>query len=357
VELRRLWLRDFRNYPSLDLELGAGCTLIMGENGQGKTNLVEAVAALATVDSFRGATTDALVRDGAVAAVVRGVVAHDEREILIEVEFPRQGRVRAQLNGQPLRRARDLLGGLAVTVFSPDDLVLVKGGPGERRRFLDDAVVALHPAHDAVRADFDRILRQRNALLRQAGGRLRDEVAFTLDVWDERLAAVGERLADLRRSTLAALAPWVTDAYRSLASTTVDVGLVYEASWTATGLRAALAESRRDDVRRGVTLVGPHRDDVGVSLEDRPARSRASQGEQRCLALALRLATHHLVNEHLGTPPLLILDDVLSELDPGRSAALLAHLPVGQVLMTTAGPPPPGAHPDTVVHVSAGTVR
>ncbi len=356
MELRRLWLNDFRNYCALDIELSQGCTLVVGANGQGKTNLVEAVTFLATLDSFRGATADTLVRVGADEAIVRGEVTNDGRRVLVETSLPRTGRVRARVNGRALTRARDLLGSLRVSVFSPDDLVLVKEGPAQRRRYLDDVLVALHPPNDQIRSDLERVLRQRNALLRQTGGRLSEEVAFTLDVWDERLADVGEHLAALREQLVRELEPAVVDAYRTLASSDVDIGLDYAPGWRASGLLDSLRRGRAEDVRRGLSLVGPHRDDLEIDLEGRPARTHASQGEQRCLALALRLAAHRLIGDRIGSPPVLVLDDVFSELDPRRSAALLAHLPDGQVLMTTAGVVPPGAHPDAMVTVEAGTV-
>ena len=357
MELRRLWLTDFRNYGAVDLELSAGCTLVVGPNGQGKTNLVEAVAFLATLDSFRGATADSLVRVGCDSAVVRGEIMNLGRRVLVETGVPRSGRVRAQVNGNVLSRARDLLGSLRVSVFSPDDLVLVKEGPAARRRYLDDVLVALHPPNDSIRVDLERVLRQRNALLRQAAGRLSEEVAFTLDVWDERLAEVGERLVDLRQAVVNELQPVVTEAYRALASNEVEVRLTYEPPWRETGLLAALRRGRPEDVRRGVSLLGPHRDEVEIGLAGQPARTHASQGEQRCLALSLRLAAHRLVGDRIGSPPVLVLDDVFSELDPRRGAALLAHLPAGQVLMTTAGAIPAGAHPDAVLTIDAGTVR
>jgi DNA replication and repair protein RecF len=356
VRLNRLWLADFRNYRELELGFAPGCTLVVGANGQGKTNLVEAVAFLAVLDSFRGSPLEALVRDGAGAAIVRGDIRQDERELLVEVEVPKQGRVRAQVNRQPLARARDLLGVLRVSVFSPDDLALVKDGPAERRRFLDDCVVALHPPNDQVRSDVERILRQRNALLRQSGGRLTDEIRVTLDVWDERLAAAGEQLAKMRGAVVSELAPLVTDAYASLAGIGVAARVSYEPVWRATGLREALARSRLDDLRRGVSLVGPHRDDLDLHLGGLPARTHASQGEQRTLALALRLSAHELTRRHIDATPVLVLDDVFSELDQRRSAALLDHLPAGQILMTTAGVLPERARPDVVVHIDKGTI-
>ena len=258
--VRRLWLTDWRNHASVDLAFAPGLTAVVGANGQGKTNLVEAIAYLATLGSFRDAPTEALVRAGADAAVLRAVVVHDDgRELLIEAELPRTGRARVQVNRQRLGRSRDLLGVLRATVFSPDDLELVKGGPSERRRFLDDTLVALHPRHDALRSDLERVLRQRSTLLKQAGGRLSTEVELTLDVWDAKLAQIGEALAAARVALIDALAPRVASAYERLAERPSAVTLEYDAPWRATGLAAALAAGRVEDVRRQQCLVGPHR--------------------------------------------------------------------------------------------------
>lgn len=340
-------------------------TVVVGGNGQGKTNLLEAIAWLATLESFRGAPNDALVRSGSSLAVVRasgsrgssGSPAH--RDLLIEGTIPTQGRVRVQINRQPLRRARDLLGALRVSVFSPDDLILVKGGPGERRRYLDDLLVACHPRWDALRSDVDRILRQRATLLKQAGGRLTSEIALTLDVWDDKLATAGTALAEGRAELVTDLAPRVAGAYRDLVEGGgAAVALSYAAPWRETdggpGLAGALAAARADDVRRGVSTVGPHRDDLVIGLDGLPARTHASQGEQRSLALALRLGGHGVVAVSAEDDPVLLLDDVFSELDPARSAALLEHLPPGQAMLTTAGPLPEGVVPAATVRVREG---
>jgi DNA replication and repair protein RecF len=364
VRIGRLWLTDFRNYADADVPLAAGLTAVVGGNGEGKTNLLEAVGFLATLSSFRGAPVEALVRLGAERAVVRAEGERDGRRLLVEAELAGTGtgldrrgvRTRVQVNRQRLSRARDLLGALRVTVFSPDDLVLVKGGPGERRRLLDDALVALSPRNDAVRSDVDRVLRQRNALLRQAGGRLSPDIASTLDVWDAKLVQHGEALARARVDLVARLEPELGKAYDQVASAAADVQVAYEAPWMAGGLAAALAAARQEEVRRGVSLVGPHRDELVLRLGGLPARTHASQGEQRSLALALRLAAHAVVAEAVATPPVLLLDDVFSELDPDRSAALLAHLPPGQAVLTTAGPLPAEARPELVLAVAAGRV-
>jgi DNA replication and repair protein RecF len=359
VRLAHLWLTDFRSYESAELQPAPGLTAVVGANGQGKTNLLEAVAWLATLSSFRGAPAEALVRAGQPQAVIRAEVEREGRTALIEAELAAAGRDRVQVNRQPLRRARDLLGHVRVTVFSPDDLALVKGGPAERRRYLDDLLVACAPRHEATRTDLDRILRQRNTLLKQAAGsshRLAPEVAATLDVWDAKLAEVGERLALARQRLVDRLEPVVAKAYDAVASEAAAVTMTYEAPWREAGLGAALAASRTDDLRRGVSTVGPHRDDLVLTVNGLPARTHASQGEQRSLALALRLGGHELVGEVTGSSPVLLLDDVFSELDADRGRSLVRSLPPGQAILTTAGVLPEGAEPELVVRVSGGTV-
>ncbi len=375
MQVRTLWLTDFRNYTSAQLDLAPGLTALVGANGEGKTNLLEALAWLATLSSFRGAPTEALVRRGAPFAVVRALAEREGRELLVEAQIQPNGRNRVQVNRQPLRRARDLLGSLRVTVFTPDDLDIVKDGPGERRRFLDDALVSLHPRNDGLRSAVERTLRQRNSLLKQAGGRLDESGAFTLDVWDTKLADAGAALVAARLDMLDRMRPVLEATYDALARRPALVSVRYDAAWLPGGtegdgmgaegsdgrrealagrLAAALAEARREDVRRGVSSVGPHRDDVLLAIGSAPARTQASQGEQRTLALALRLAVHHVVTAATDSPPVLLLDDVFSELDPGRSAALLANLPDGQTLLTTASTLPADAHPDVVLRLAGG---
>lgn len=355
--VEHLELVDFRNYSSAAFDLAAGVTCVRGRNGQGKTNLAEALSYLATLGSFRGVGNDALVRVGADQAYVRATVCDDNgRRSLIEAEVSRVGRSRVQVNRQRLQRTRDLLGTVRVSVFSPDDLDLVKGGPGERRTFCDDALVALATKNDQLRRDLDRVLRQRGTLLRSAGGRLSPEVDVSLDVWDARFVEVGERVGHARAVLVERLAPLVTEAYAHLAGVDVPIDLVYAPTWRVEGLAAALAATRTDDVRRGQSTVGPHRDDVELMINGLPARTHASQGEQRTLALSMRLAAHRLVAERVGSTPVLVLDDVLSELDEERAAALLRDLPAGQVVITTASPLPAAARPDHVITVDAGAV-
>ena len=362
MQLDHLWLTDFRSWAAAELDLAEGLTVIRGSNGAGKTNLLEAVGYLATLASFRGVTAEALVRHGCNLAVVRGEGRRGGRQLLVETEIRPSGRGRAALNRQPVRRASDLVDALRVSVFSPDDLVLVKGPPAGRRRWLDDALVALHPRNDALRRDFERVVRQRTTLLGQAGGRLTPDVATTLDVWDAKLTETGEALASARVELLERAQPVVAKAYEELATAgeppaaPAAVGLAYEAPWRDEGLAEALARVRADELRRGVSLVGPHRDDVALTVGGLPARTHASQGEQRSLALALRLAAHQVVAEEAGEAPVLLLDDVFSELDADRSGALLDHLPAGQALLTTTGAVPPGVAPERVLEVVDGRV-
>ncbi len=344
--LEHLWLTDWRSHESLELGLAPGVTAIIGPNGSGKTNIVEAVAWLATTRSFRGATTESIIRAGAETAVARARMRSDGRELLLEAELNRSGRSRIQLNKQRLRRTRDLLDVMAITVFAPDDLELVKGSPSERRTYLDQVLLGLHPRNDALRAEVDKILKQRNALLKGCSGRLDSDAAFTLDVWDQKLATAGDQLGALRAQLIDDLGPHVQSALAAVAGSDTVVELCYSAPWFESGLASALAAARTEDVRRGVTTVGTHRDEVEIRLAGMPARTQASQGEQRSLALALRLAGHELVRQTTGVAPLLILDDVFSELDDDRSTALVASLPPGQTLVTSAVELPPNAHAD-----------
>jgi DNA replication and repair protein RecF len=360
VRLHRLWLTDFRNYETAEVALPPRLTVVVGGNGEGKTNLLEAFGYLTTLESFRGAPGEALVRQGCERAFVRGEGERAGRSLLIEAEIPAggrtRGRARVALNRQPLQRASDLLGALVSTVFAPDDLELVKGGPAARRRYLDDVLVSLHPRNDALRRDLERILRQRTALLRDSGGHLSAALAPTLDVWDTKLASVGDALGAARADLVGRLEPVVAKAYDDLAQGggAESVSVEYDAPWREAGLAAALAAARAEELRRGVCLVGPHRDELVLRLAGMPARTHASQGEQRSLALALRLGAHHLVGDTLGEPPVLLLDDVFSELDADRGVALLDHLPAGQAILTTTGAVPPSARPDSTVTVAGG---
>jgi DNA replication and repair protein RecF len=366
TQVARLWCTDFRGFTDVDLQLAPGLTVLRGDNGQGKTSVLEAVGWVARARSFRGVADALLVRSGAEQAIVRAEVVTGERVQLFEAEIRAAGRNRIHVNKQAVPRARDRHGLLRVSVFAPDDLALVKDGPAERRTYLDELLVMLGARYDAARSDYERVLKQRNALLR-AG--IRDEDArTTLDVFDDQLVLAATELVRGRLRLVDRLAPVVAEAYAALSSDPRPVEARYDAEWSeqplATDapeliqaeLRGALARRRRAETERGITLVGPHRDELRLALGDLEARTQASQGEQRTLALALRLGGHRVVTEVTETAPVLLLDDVFSELDAARANALVRNLPPGQTLLTTAGALPPGIHPDHRLHVAAGRI-
>ena len=327
-----------------------------GENGAGKTSLLEAISYASTLRSFRGSPREALVRTGATSAVVRLEGLDRERSVLIELEIAPARRDQVQLNRQRVARPHELLETLRTTVFTPDDLALVKAGPQERRDFLDDVAAGAHPQLTVVRQNVERILRQRNLLLRQAGGRLNSDVASTLDVWDYQLVVAGTKLTEAREAIVLELEPLTSNAYARLTSSRVGLGLRYRRSF-GPDLGAALERSREEDLKRGLTTVGPHRDELEIESDGLDARTRLSQGRQRCVTLALRLAAHEVVGAHAGSAPVLLLDDAFSELDDATARALVNELPPGQAILTTAGPIPPGATPGAIARMADGRVQ
>jgi DNA replication and repair protein RecF len=363
VHLAGLWLTDFRCYEQAALRFPPGVTVICGTNAQGKTSLLEAVGWAGTGRSFRGVADAALVRAGRDAAILRAEVVDGQRVQLLEAEIRAVGRNRVQLNRNALQRTRDLLGLMRVTVFAPDDLQLVKGGPAGRREYLDDLLAALSPRYEVARADYERVLKQRNALLR--GGLRGEDAIGTLDVFDAQLATAGAELVRGRLKLLERLVPEVSRAYAELAGARTPVTTAYEAEWALADLdgdlQAALldafASHRKAEVDRGVTLVGPHRDEWRLLVGGMESRTHASQGEQRTLALALRLGGHRLSGDLTGSSPVLLLDDVFSELDDQRALALVEHLGVGQTLVTTAGAVPRGIPVERMLRVDAGRVE
>jgi DNA replication and repair protein RecF len=349
VSLAELTLVDFRLFYELSfVPASEGTTVIEGPNGGGKTTILEAVSYLGTQRSFRRAPREAMIRTGADRGIIRGEFCQPART-LVEAELTRTGNSRAQVNRQPARR-QELATAAPVTVFSPDDLGIVQRGPSGRRELLDDALRVVDRQAAATIDESERVTRQRTALLRQSGGRLKDDIATTLDVWDERLSRVGTALAVARERLVAEATPTIEAAYRALAGQDHTIALTYRRSWDGE-LDDALAERRAGDVRVGATTVGPHRDDLAITVAGRDSRLQASQGEQRSVALALRLGLHRLLTERLGEPPILLLDDVFSELDPDRSRALVTQLPIAQALVTTAVPLPAGVEVAQVTDV------
>ncbi|MBE7189669.1 DNA replication/repair protein RecF [Jatrophihabitans endophyticus] len=367
--VRHLTVADFRSWQAADLDLEPGPVVLAGANGQGKTNLVEALGYLATLSSHRVATDAPLIRSGAERAVVRAAVVADTRELRLELEIT-QGRAnRARLNGAPVSRPRELLGALRTVLFAPEDLAIVRGDPSERRRFLDDLVVQRSPRIAGVRSDYDRVLRQRAALLKSAGSARRGggqaELA-TLDVWDGHLATHGAQLLAARLRTVGELRPFAVTAYGQVAPGHEPLGLTYastvvdavapdlvpddttppggDAELVAaleSALRDQLEASRRAELDRGVNLVGPHRDDLELRLGALPVRGYASHGEGWSAALALRLGSYELLRADAlsGGDPVLILDDVFAELDDERRDRLATLAAKAEQAIVTAAVP------------------
>ncbi len=396
VHLTRLALADFRSYLSVDVALAPGVTIFGGPNGEGKTNLVEAVGYVATLGSHRVSQDAPLVRQGAEQAIIRAGITDATRDNLVEIEVNPGRANRVRLNRVPLGRPREVLGTLRTVLFAPEDLALVKGDPGERRRFMDDLLVAMAPRYAAVRSDYDRVLKQRTALLKSAGPKAgkagrgaREAVMATLDVWDAHLARIGAELLVAREHLVDAVRPHVEHAYLQVASggdpadghkgpATISYrrsfghpdGAVNSESMTnpdktvgqdnagapgaeagtvrwnhrervmaaEAGLRSALAEVRDSELDRGVCLAGPHRDELELSVRGLPARGYASHGESWSLALALRLASFELLRAG-REDPVLILDDVFAELDAGRRERLARLVAEAEQVLVTAAVP------------------
>jgi DNA replication and repair protein RecF len=401
VHLTRLALIDFRSYAAVDVPLEPGVTIFSGPNGEGKTNLVEAVGYAATLASHRAAQDAPLIRAGAEQAIIRAAISTAPSDALVEIELNAGRANRVRLNRTPLSRPRDVLGVLRTVLFAPEDLALVKGDPGERRRFLDDLLVAMAPRYAAVRADYERVLKQRTALLKSAGPKggpkgnrqSREAVTATLDVWDAHLARTGAELLVAREHLVNALRPHVERAYLAVAGDgRGPAEIAYRRSFeeppggpaeaalaghpdlihreppavdadgavaappgaghggrpnlthgervraTEQSLRAALLEVRSSELDRGVCLAGPHRDELELSIRTMPARGYASHGESWSLALALRLASFDLLRSG-REDPVLILDDVFAELDAGRRERLAALVATAEQVLVTAAVP------------------
>jgi DNA replication and repair protein RecF len=342
MHVRHLSVADFRSWPAADVAFEPGPAVLIGANGQGKTNLVEALGYVATLGSHRVSSDAPLVRHGAERAVVRAAVVADAREMRVEIEIVPGRANRAKLNGSPVPRPREVLGILRVVVFAPEDLAIVRGDPAERRRFLDDLVVARAPRLAGVRADYERVLKQRAALLKSGAAARRGGDLSTLDVWDGHLAEHGSQLLWARLAAVRALRPFAAAAYAQVAPTSAPLTVRYSTSLAASvpelagedalpepgalaeGLLAELAKARPAELDRGVNLVGPHRDDVDLGIGELPVRGYASHGEAWSVALALRLGSYELLRSDVlpGGDPVLVLDDVFAELDGERRAQL-----------------------------------
>lgn len=377
--VEQLGLKDFRNYAEADVSLSPGANVFIGRNGQGKTNLVEAVAYLATLGSHRVSNDAPMVRDGADAAIVRARLAHGERSVLLELQLNRHGANKARVNGVNVRTT-ELPRYAQVVLFAPEDLQIVRGDPSARRRFADQLIVQRSPRMSAVLADYDRVLRQRSALLKSARARgIRGDALSTLDVWDDKLVSLGTEVIEARLALASDLSAPLARAYAEIAGADHDPRLSWALSVgggdpeegdavdaggssapLADQFRAALAARRSAELERGLTLVGPHRDDLVLQVRGLPVKGYASHGESWSVALSLRLASAELLRaeSRLGDP-VLILDDVFAELDAGRRTRL-AELAGGyeQVIVTSAVEEDvPDALRAHVVRVEAGEIQ
>lgn len=376
--LEHLSLTDFRSYAQVDLTLTPGVTVLVGSNGLGKTNLVESIGYLSTLSSHRVSQDAPLLRFATERALIRAQVVRGEQKVMVEVEINASRANRARINRANPVRAREILGLCRTVLFAPEDLALVKGDPGNRRRFLDDLLVVLHPKHAGTRSDYDRVLKQRNALLKSARSQhfsragVSEAHLSTLDVWDEHLALSAAQLLSARLDLLNSLRPHMAEAYAQLTDGSKLLRAVYRSSLVTTApeetsdvepsdtfasppegedlslltvqelverYRAELVQSRTRELERGMTLVGPHRDELDLLLGQAPARGYASHGESWSIALALRLASFHVLDEdqHIpGNQPILILDDVFAELDAQRRRKLAAMVVVAEQVLVTA---------------------
>jgi DNA replication and repair protein RecF len=342
MDIRWLELRSFRSYESLRFEPDAGVNVLVGDNGQGKTSVLEAIGYLGAIRSIRGVPDDALIRDGDSSAIVRGGFDGAASDTTVECEIPLEGRRTVLVNGKRPKRMRDVLTTIPIVAFLPDDLDVIKRGAAIRRDYLDDVAARLWPQAAAVQSDYDRALRQRNTLLRQGG---RNTDILSLEVWDERLAIAGAEVLQHRRTAATLLQPHLETSY-TVVGGSGQLKWAYRSTWGSDGLMGtnelveafveALAGRREKEFEIRTTTVGPHRDEPELLLDGRPTRTRASQGEQRTTALALRIGSYRVIEEVRDQVPILLLDDVFSELDPERASRVLDLMPTGQVFVTTA---------------------
>ncbi|MGY3319134.1 DNA replication/repair protein RecF [Arthrobacter sp. TE12232] len=377
--LEKLSLTDFRSYAQVDLSLEPGVTVLVGSNGIGKTNLMEAIGYLATLNSHRVSTDAPLLRFGTERAMIRAKLVRGEQATFLELEINASRANRGRINRSNPVRARDLLGICQTVLFAPEDLALVKGDPSNRRRFLDELLVSLMPRHAATRSDYDRVLKQRNALLKSArAGKFTAGHEATLDVWDQHMARAGAELLHARLELVDRLQPHLNNAYAQLTDGSKEASAVYRSTLqdildddgaasrpagdSGNGVEAgaaapaedlrlldvgqltdryiqAFAASRRRELERGISLVGPHRDELELVLGSAPAKGYASHGETWSMCLSLRLASYYVMLDDArtgGSPPILILDDVFAELDVQRRRKLAAIVSGAEQVLVTA---------------------
>lgn len=358
--VRHLTLSHFRNHTATDVALHPGVNLLVGFNGQGKTNFVEAIAYLATLSSHRVAGYQPLIQHDQPQAIIRALVSHDERDVLVEVELNRDTQNRARINKADSKRVRDVLGVVHTVVFAPEDLDIVKKDPSNRRAFIDELVVQVWPRFAGVYSDYDRVLKQRNTLLRTARQTgTRGNALSTLDAWDDQMVRLGSEIVNARLDLIERLRPFLTKAYQDIAISNNEPTIMVRSSLVGaqvldedeelpylsfteragveTMYREKLASVRTKELERGITLIGPHRDDLVLLLGGKAAKLYASHGESWSYALALRLASMQLLREETRTgDPILILDDVFAELDAGRRSRLAELVADNEQVLITA---------------------
>lgn len=347
MQISELSLRNFRNHENLNLIFPAGATTIVGRNGRGKTNIVEAVHYLATLGSHRVSQDAPLIRSGQNTATISASVEKHNRQAQVELTINFPGANKVSLNASPLTKTRDILGLITTVIFSPEDLDLVKGEPSARRRFIDELSTLLAPKFSSTRSDFERILKQRNTLLKSLSRRTPSTQArATLDAWDEQLIQTGSEIIFTRTENIKRISPFVTEFGTTISGDTEPLHLNYVNNWTPIepfakadiekAFRSELEKRSKDEIDRGATLVGPHRDDLNIQLSDLPAKGYASHGQSWSIAIALRLAAFKTLREH-DDDPILILDDVFAELDEKRRSRLISIISdVEQTLITAA---------------------
>lgn len=333
-----LELRDFRNYTSINFNrVPTGIVAIIGNNGQGKTSLLEALGYLSTKNSFRGASKDVMIRYGQNESIIRGeFTSSGGRDLLIEASISKLRADKFLINKQPQTRTSSVNHVIPITIFSAQDVEVVRGAPALRRGFLDSGVSMIFPKGDSIIASLDKVLRQRATLLKQSGGKSTPEVVSTLDVWDQQLSHYGNQLVELREQLVDLITPYFRRAYRDISGSNDDVSLFYSRSWQGE-LSDELKNNRNEDLKRQINSIGPHRDDLEIHLNNHLARHTGSQGEQRTSAYSLKVALHSLYRERSNEDPILLLDDVFSELDEQRSQSLISSISATQTFITTTG--------------------
>ena len=354
--LHELTLRNFRTFKELRLEPDRDAvTVFLSPNGTGKTSVLEAVYALATAQSFRTSSAIDMIRTNETQSEVHGVLFQNDRRVQVDLTISKSVKNTTKkmlINGNKPKSRTELADVLPITIFTPEGVGIVRESPENRRTFLTGVIEDQEPKTAVLVERFNKILKQRNALLYALDGQTpTSSQKNELDIWTSDFIDVSNEVIEVREKTIALLLPLVQHFYEELSQSTTPIGVSYERSWSGE-LSGALSGCLNDDLFRRHTTTGPHRDDIMLSINTRDARRQASQGEQRSIALALRLAGHHLVKQERGVEPLLLLDDVFSELDPLRSNRLLQLLPTGQTLVTTASPLPLGMNPAVVIDVT-----